>query len=112
MITVLNVLLLKTTHFRTLPLDRHKDEGKPTVLGRDDPDDHLFMILILTTLIPSIYDPDFDPDFDDPDPDHQIRDDLQHQDDPSEPPSIYLTGLKRLPVNKQTKMKSLRCSEL
>ena len=44
-------MYLKTKHtpifiFRTLPLDRHKDEGKPSVLGRDDPDDHLLVILI------------------------------------------------------------------
>ena len=50
----MNVWFLKTTHCRTLPLDRHKDEGKPTVLGRDDPDDHLFVILILRILILTI----------------------------------------------------------
>ena len=38
---------LTYTIFRTLPLDRHEDERKPTLLGGDDPDDHLFLIPII-----------------------------------------------------------------
>ena len=41
--------------FRTLPLDRHEDERKPTLLGGDDPDDHLFLILSWIMILMTIY---------------------------------------------------------
>ena len=42
--------------FRTVPLDRHEDEGQPSVLGGDDPDDHLFMIslILMVTMVLNI----------------------------------------------------------
>ena len=42
--------------FRTVPLNRHEDEGQPSVLGGDDPDDHLFMIglILMVTMVLNI----------------------------------------------------------
>ena len=76
--------------FRTLPLDRHKDEGKPSVLGRDDPDDHLLMIILILIKLMTIL---------------NIK--TIHQ----KPPQSIRRLSKGSPCE-QTKMESLRSSEL